>query len=51
MRPVPVGGGFWDTFNPAVGQVPPGVGAPLRNMVSVTRARPLEYGITVQHNF
>ena len=45
------GGGFWDTFNPAVGQVPPGVGAPLRNMVSVTRARPLEYGITVQHNF
>ena len=51
------GGGFWDGFNsqtgiaPGLGSVAPGVGAPLRNMVSVTRARPREVGITVQHNF
>jgi iron complex outermembrane receptor protein len=45
------GGGFWDTFNPGVGVVPPGVGAPLRNMVSVTRGRPREISLTYQHNF
>ncbi|MEO8306623.1 MAG: TonB-dependent receptor [Pseudomonadota bacterium] len=45
------GGGFWDSFNPGIGVVAPGVGAPLRNMVSVTRARPLEFGVTYQHNF
>ena len=51
------GGGFWDAFNtqtgiaPGLGSVAPGVGAPLRNMVSVTRGRPREFGITLQHNF
>jgi iron complex outermembrane receptor protein len=51
------GGGFWDGFNsqtgiqPGLGSVAPGVGAPLRNMVSVTRSRPREYGLTVQYNF
>jgi iron complex outermembrane recepter protein len=45
------GGGFWDTFNPGLGQLPAGVGAPLRNMVSVTAARPREYGVTFQYNF
>lgn len=45
------GGGYWDTFNPSLGTVPAGVGAPLRNMVSVTAARPREFGLTVQHNF
>jgi hypothetical protein len=45
------GGGFWDTFNPGLGLLAAGVGAPLRNMVSVSRARPLEIGITFQHNF
>jgi iron complex outermembrane receptor protein len=44
------GGGFWDTFNPAFG-LAAGVGAPLRNMVSVSRSRPLEVGITYQYNF
>ena len=45
------GGGFWDTFNPGLGLLAPGVGAPLRNMVSVSRSRPLEFGLTFQHNF
>jgi iron complex outermembrane receptor protein len=45
------GGGFWDTFNPGLGQLAAGVGAPLRNMVSVSRSRPLEIGITYQYNF
>jgi iron complex outermembrane receptor protein len=45
------GGGFWDTFNPGIGLVPPGVGAPLRNMVGEIRGRPREYGLTLQHNF
>src|SRR6478609_366618 len=45
------GGGFWDTFNPSLGTVPPGVGAPLRNMVSESRSRPREYGLTYQYNF
>ena len=45
------GGGFWDTFNPGLGLLAAGVGAPLRNMVSVTAARPREIGITLQHNF
>ena len=45
------GGGFWDTFNPGLGLLAAGVGAPLRNMVSVSRARPREFGITWQHNF
>jgi len=39
------------TFNPGVGLVPPPPGDPLRNMLSVTRSRPREYGITFQHNF
>ena len=51
------GGGFWDAFNSqtgikaGLGSVAPGVGAPLRNMVSVTRSRPREFGITYQYNF
>jgi iron complex outermembrane recepter protein len=51
------GGGFWDSFNSGtgiqagMGTVASGVGAPLRNMVSVTRARPREFGITYQYNF
>jgi iron complex outermembrane receptor protein len=51
------GGGFWDAFNSqtgimaGLGSAAAGVGAPLRNMVSVTRARPREFGITLQHNF
>lgn len=45
------GGGFWDTFNPGLGLLAAGVGAPLRNMVSVSRSRPREYGLTFQHNF
>jgi iron complex outermembrane receptor protein len=51
------GGGFWDGFNsqtgilPGLGSVAPGVGAPLRNMVSVTRGRPREIGLTYQYNF
>jgi iron complex outermembrane receptor protein len=45
------GGGFWDTFNPGIGLVPAPPGDALRNMVSVTRARPREIGITLQHNF
>ena len=51
------GGGFWDAFNTqtgiqaGLGTVAPGVGAPLRNMVSATRSRPLEFGITYQYNF
>ena len=51
------GGGFWDAFNSqtgiraGLGSVAPGVGAPLRNMVSVTRSRPREIGITYQFNF
>jgi iron complex outermembrane recepter protein len=51
------GGGFWDAFNTqtgiqaGLGSVAPGVGAPLRNMVSVTRSRPREFGITYQYNF
>ncbi|HXC60200.1 MAG TPA: TonB-dependent receptor [Steroidobacteraceae bacterium] len=46
------GGGFWDTFNPSLGTVPLGVvGAPLRNMVSVTRSRPREIALTYQYNF
>jgi iron complex outermembrane receptor protein len=51
------GGGFWDAFNtqtgiqPGFGSVAPGVGAPLRNMVSVTRSRPREIGLTYQFNF
>jgi iron complex outermembrane recepter protein len=51
------GGGFWDGFNtqtgirPGVGSAAAGVGAPLRNMVSVTRSRPREIGVTYQYNF
>ena len=51
------GGGFWDAFNsrtgiqPGFGSVAAGVGAPLRNMVSVTRSRPREFGLTYQYNF
>ncbi|MDR2216486.1 MAG: TonB-dependent receptor [Nevskiaceae bacterium] len=53
------GGGFWDGFNSLTGimeglpgaAVAPGVGAPLRNMVSVTRSRPREIGLTYQYNF
>ena len=51
------GGGFWDGFNSqtgiraGLGTVAAGVGAPLRNMVSVTRSRPREFGITYQYNF
>ncbi len=45
------GGGFWDTFNPSLGVLAAGVGAPLRNMVSVSRSRPLEIGLTFQHDF
>jgi iron complex outermembrane receptor protein len=51
------GGGFWDGFNSqtgiqaGLGSVAAGVGAPLRNMVSVTRSRPREFGITYQYNF
>jgi iron complex outermembrane receptor protein len=45
------GGGYWDTFNPGLGLLAAGVGAPLRNMVSVSRARPREFGITYQYNF
>jgi len=51
------GGGFWDAFNSqtgikaGLGSVAAGVGAPLRNMVSVTRSRPREFGITYQYNF
>jgi iron complex outermembrane receptor protein len=51
------GGGFWDSFNtqtgiqPGMGSVAPGVGAPLRNMVSVTRSRPRNFGVTYQYNF
>jgi len=51
------GGGFWDGFNSrtgiraGLGTVAAGVGAPLRNMVSVTRSRPREIGITYQYNF
>jgi iron complex outermembrane receptor protein len=45
------GGGFWDANPvPASGPLNP-IAAPPRKMVSVTRARPLEYGITLQHNF
>ena len=51
------GGGFWDGFNSqtgiraGLGSAAPGVGAPLRNMVSVTRSRPREFGVTYQYNF
>jgi hypothetical protein len=52
------GGGFWDGFNTQTGikagfgSLAPGItGAPLRNMVSVTRSRPREFGITYQFNF
>jgi hypothetical protein len=51
------GGGFWDAFNTqtgiraGLGSAAPGVGAPLRNMVSVTRSRPREFGLTYQYNF
>lgn len=45
------GGGFWDA-NPVPASGPlNAIAAPPRQMVSVTRARPLEYGITLQHNF
>jgi iron complex outermembrane receptor protein len=45
------GGGFWDANPvPATGPLN-AIAAPPRQMVSVTRARPLEYGITLQHNF
>jgi iron complex outermembrane receptor protein len=39
------GGGFWDA---AAGT---GLAAPLRKAVGVTRARPREWGVTLQYNF
>jgi iron complex outermembrane receptor protein len=39
------GGGFWDNANGL------GVAAPLREAISVVRARPREVGVTLQYNF
>jgi len=44
-----VGGGYWDRGGP----VPPETydSAPLRRAVNVTRARPRNWGVTLQYNF
>jgi iron complex outermembrane receptor protein len=43
------GGGFWDAGGGAANLAP--IFSPPRSMLSVVRGRPLEFGVTLQHNF
>jgi iron complex outermembrane recepter protein len=43
------GGGFWDNTSPTGPTAT--IAAPPRNMVSVVRGRPRDFGVTYQHNF